>query len=412
MLFIIKQTRVEVNQMSEKITYIATNTDLQVIDSFDPGVTKALSYIIQIDNKDDVSMVQLKAVHDGVTVGTTQQGMTVADIAPVSFSANIVNFEGKVYVTPSVAPSTFVLDKTEILANNYAEHTRCGRWIKHTEGFAYNSNTVVVRQSNNNVFASPSVYLVSNTLGPIEDGPNLLANPNLTDNSGWTPYNDVVFSNNVITSNNVYKNNFIYQKIQIELGHNYRASANGSGGSLVVSSTLSETNYINGTLTSNIAQQFTPKINSDLYLSVGHTNVSNTFVYTVGLFKFVPFNTYRSDIGTFYYSWSNTAANTVLWKMLNIDGHSRELRVNANGQVQITENTSIFVVGPQASGVNKIAFSYGNGFSASLNGNSVVSDLNIQIIDNMLNLEFVTNPQQFSYVPSVLSNTEVIDLAK
>ena len=179
-----------------------------------------------------------------------------------------------------------------------------------------------------------------------------------------------------------------------------------------MSSNLTETNYVNLTLTPGTSQQFTPKIYSDVYFSVGHTNISKTFLYTSRLRKLSPFNTYRSDAGTFYYSWSNTAANTVLWKMLNVSGHSRELKVNSDSQIQLSENTSIFIIGPQASGINKIAFSYGNGFTASLNGNSVVSNINIDIIDTMLSLEFITTPQQFSYIPVVLSNTEVIDLAK
>ena len=97
--------------------------------------------------------------------------------------------------------------------------------------------------------------------------------------------------------------------------------------------------------------------------------------------------------------------------MLTVEGYPRELKVNANGDVQITENTSVLVVGPQSGGNNKLTFSYEDGFVASLNGNSVTSNLNIELLDNMISLEFVTPPLQFSYVPIVLSNTEMVSLS-
>ena len=163
--------------MSEEITYVATNTDIQIIDTFDPGSVKAITYICQLDTDDETALIQFKVIHDGVSAGITQQGLTVSDNRSVSFGANIVSHMGEISVTPNTAPTTFVVERTTIEANNYAEHTKCGRWIKHSEGFALNSNTVVIRQANNNTYADAGDYLDGNTLGPIQDGPNLIANP-------------------------------------------------------------------------------------------------------------------------------------------------------------------------------------------------------------------------------------------
>jgi hypothetical protein len=397
--------------MSEEITYIATNTDIQVIDTFDPGEVKALSYLCQIDTEAETGFVQFKVVHDGVTAGITQQGLSVSDNSPLSFDANIYSHSGEIKVTPVSQPTTIVMEKTTILANNYAEHTKCGRWIKHTEGFALNSDTVVVRQANNNVYDEPSVYLTSNTLGPVEDGPNLLSNPTFSDTSGWIPHNDAVLSNTILTTSNIYKDNFIYQAFEAELGYTYRASVSGSNGSMVVGTTLSDNNYVDTELAINVDREFTPNTVTGMYYSLGHTNSGDTSLLESYLYKIVPFNTYRYDLGTFFIKWANTAVNTVLWEMLTVEGYPREVKINSNGDVQITENTTILVIGAQSGGNNKLAFSYEDGIVASLNGNSVVSNLNIEILDNMMTLEFVAPFLQFSYVPTVISNTELVVLS-
>lgn len=397
--------------MSEEITYIASNTDPQVIDTFDPGSVKAIIYNVQIDTDSDISLIQFKVVHDGVSAGITQQGLALSDDSPVSFDAQINDHLGEIIVTPLEAPTTFVLQKTTILANNYAEHTKCGRWIKHTEGFAYDANTVVIRQANNNVYSDPNDYVVANTFGPITDGPNLIVNPYFSGSSGWIPNNDAILANSVISTNNIYKDNFIYQVFQAELGYTYRADVDGGNGSLIVGSTLSDNNYVDTPLALYVERQFTPNTVTSMYYSLGHTHSGNSTVYESNLHKLVPFNTYRWDTGTFFIKWANTAPNTILFEMLTVEGYPRELKVNANGDVQITENTSVLVVGPQSGGNNKLTFSYEDGFVASLNGNSVTSNLNIELLDNMISLEFVTPPLQFSYVPIVLSNTEMVSLS-
>lgn len=396
--------------MSEEITYVATNTDIQIIDTFDPGSVKAITYICQLDTDDETALIQFKVIHDGVSAGITQQGLTVSDNRSVSFGANIVSHIGEISVTPNTAPTTFVVERTTIEANNYAEHTKCGRWIKHFEGFALNSNTVVIRQSNNNTYADSGDYLDGNTLGPIQDGPNLIANPEFEDNSGWIPHNDAILSNGVITTNNIYKDNFIYQSFEADLGYTYEAGVTGNDGLIIVGSDLQSNNYVDASLAMYVERQFTPNTVSTMYYSLGHTHEGESSVYESYLYKTVPFNTYRWDQGTFYLKWANTAPNTVLWNMLTVEGYPRELKVNSNGDVQLTENTSIVVFGPQSTGNNKLMFSYETGFVASLNGNTISSNLNIELLDNMVSLEFVTAPLQFSYVPIVLSNTELVSL--
>ena len=383
--------------MPEEITYIATNTDIQVIDTFDPGSIKAATYVCQIDTEAETNFVQFKVVHDGVTAGITQQGLSVSDNAPIIFDANIYSHTGEIKVTPVSQPTTIVIEKTEFLANNYAEHTKCGRWIKGSVGFAINPDTVVIRQANNNVYNDPLLYLVANTLGPVEDGPNLISNPEFIDSSAWIPHNDAVLSGGLITTNNIYKDNFIYQAFEAELGYSYRASVSGNSGSLVVGSTLSNNNYVNAPLSLMLEEDCTPNTVTSMYDSYLH--------------KIVPFNTYRWDLGTFYLKWANTAVNTVLFKMLTVEGYTREVKVNSSGSVQITENTAVMVIGPQAGGNNKLSFSYEDGFIASLNGNTIVSNLNIEILDNMISLEFITPALQFSYVPTVISNTELVVLS-
>lgn len=397
--------------MSEEITYIATNTDIQVIDTFDPGEVRALSYLCQVDTDTETGFVQLKVIHNGVTAGITQQGLTVSDSSPLTFAANIYSNYGEIKITPVSQPTTIIMEKTVILANNYAEHTRCGRYIKHTEGFAYDANTVVIRQANNNQYADPADYMTGNTFGPIADGPNLLSNPTFNGTSGWLPHNDAVLANGVITTNNVYKDNFIYQSFEAELGYTYQAGIDGGDGSLIVGSTLADNNYVDTAMALYVLREFTPNTVNSMYYSLGHTNTANSTVYEGSLYKLTPFNTYKYDLGTFFLKWANTAPDTVLWEMLTVEGYPREVKVNANGDVQITENTAVLVVGTQSGGNNKLAFSYGNGFVASLNGNAVTSNLNIEILDNMLTLEFVTSPIQFSYVPTVISNTELVVLS-
>jgi hypothetical protein len=399
--------------MSETVIYQKANTlTLHTLDSFDVGIVKAAEYICQIDNKTDSSFVQIRTVNDGVTITITQQGSGILDVSPLEFSAEIVNANfGTISFTPTVIPTVIVAGKTEILANNYAEHTKCGRLITHSQGFSLNNNNAVVRQANNNRHTFSNTYLVENTLGPINDGPNIILNSNFLDNSAWKPYNDAILSNNQIVTNNIYKNNFIYQEIDLEIGYVYRASVVGNNGKLVVGSTLETNNYIDQELSSsNTGTMFTINTSNTVYFSVGHKQTSTTNAISSYLYKVLPFNTYKYDVGTFYYKWQNVATNTILWTMETFDGKTRELKVNTNGDVQLTEDQSTLIIGPQTTGNNTIAISYGNGFSCSLNANSIVSNLNIQILNNMVNLEFITSPQQFSYVPVVLSNTEVVNL--
>jgi len=398
---------------SETIIYQANTITSHVVDTFDPGSVKAISYICQIDNISDSSILNIRVIHDGNSVGVTQQGLTISNSPPSSFDANIHLGEGKLFFTPSVVPSTVTLEKTTILANNYGEHTRCGRWIKHTEGFALNSNTVVIRQANNNTFANTSTYLISNVLGPVKEGSNLIENSQFSNNVAWIPINDIVLTEQKLTTNNIYVDNFIYQLFQANIGYSYIASANGENGKFIIGTTFSNNNnYVYQNLsTTSVETIFSPNTVTNMFVSLGHTQNEVTNVYSANLHKIVPFNTYRWDLGTFYLKWTNTAVNTVLWSMETVEGYSRELKVNSDNNVQISENNSVFVIGSQSTGNNTLSLSYGNGFVASLNGNSVVSNLNIELIDNMITLEFITSPLQFSYVPTILSNTELVDLS-
>jgi len=398
--------------MPETIIYQANSITSHVVDTFDPGSIKAITYFCQIDNISDSSILNIRLIHDGNSVGVAQQGLTLSNNPPSSFDANIHLGVGKLFFTPSVVPSKVTLEKTTILANNYGEHTRCGRWIRHTEGFALDNNTVVIRQANNNVFANIGTYLISNTLGPVKEGSNLIVNPEFTSTAAWIPINDIVLTEQKLTTNNIYLDNFIYQTFQANIGYSYIASANGENGKFVVGTTISDNNYVYQNLsTTSVESIFSPNTATNMFVSVGHTQNEITNVYSANLHKIVPFNTYRWDLGTFYLKWTNTAVNTVLWSMENVDGHSRQLKVNSDNNVQISENNSVFVIGPQSTGNNTIALSYGNGFVASLNGNSVVSNLSIELINNMITLEFITSPLQFSYVPTILSNTELVDLS-
>lgn len=393
---------------TETIIYQANSSGVHVIDTIDLPREKAVLYAGQITTSNDISLINFKVVHDGESIGITQQGTSLLDTGIVSISADVVDWVGEISVNLTDVPATIILQKNTFEANNYGEGTRSGKWIKHTEGFALSSNTMVIRQENNNRYETNPGTLFDSIL----DGDNLLVNPSFTDGTvGWVPHNDAILVDGVVSSNNIYKDNFIYQRITANLGYVYVAGVTGNNGSLVVSTSLTDKNYVDVSLAANVIQKFTPNAVSDVYYTLGHTLNSNTELSNSYLHKVVPFNTYRWDLGTFYFKWANTAVNTVLFEMLTVDGYPREVKVNSSGDVQITENTSVLVVGPQAAGNNQLAFSYEDGFIASLNGNTIVSNLNIEILDNMISLEFITPAIQFSYAPTVISNTELVVLS-
>lgn len=410
--------------MSTEITYISSNTDLQVIDTFDVPTVSSIKYEIQIASNTEISTSTFSVTHDGTSTSEFQMGISDTGTRPIEITSNITNYIGYIKATPNQDITTFKMVRTDMLCNLYSENTVSGKTILGDTGFgvSFDTNSATVRQDGNNQYGDP--YMLFGEY--IEQNPELL-------NTVWQSENFSVISttNNTYTiTSSSFTNNYQYKVIPVEVGKVYQISGNsyyipaeddsigrGQGTTGTPAIRVGDTQgsadlfqIIPAETSTAFSGQFTPSSNT-IYASAGFGKLNTKLVIDeLSLKEVSPFNTYDQNMGTFYLSWDSFAANTNILKLSAMDGSIQTVSISSDNNVIITCNSGIVHSGLQ-SVVNKLVFTYSpDGINASLNG-ELVSDTNILPTKQIYKLEVINIPHELSYVPEVLSTTRITEIS-
>lgn len=409
--------------MNTVFTYLTSNTDNQTVDTFDLGSTASIRYDVQVTTNTDISDSTILVNHNGVTTGESQHGSSHSGNTPLLFTTDISNYVGRLRCQPSTSNTIIRVVKQVVETTNYGETTVSGRLIRAASGFALDYQAALtsatVRQANNDQYKSPTIFVVANTLGPIDSKDELLNNNTFEDNSYWVPFNDSQLTVNAnvgsIESLNTI-DNYYYQQIPTTPGKVYRVSGDGfstAGGSVRVGNSV-ELPYAVYAL-ANTSQPFelffTPD-NENTFVSFGHIDASGiTVLSNVSCKESAPFHTFDPFEGTYYVKWSAVAAGNTILTLQSANTYQRVVAVSVGNNVTITENTSVNIIGSQST-TNKLVFNHSNNtFRASLNGNAIVEFNVSDTVENINSMVFSGLPLQFSYTPYILSNTTMIEMS-
>lgn len=411
--------------MSTEITYISSNTSLQVIDTFDVPTVSSIKYEIQIASNTEISTSTFSVTHDGTSTSEFQMGISDTGTRPIEITSDITDYVGYIRATPNYDVTTFKMVRTDVLCNNYSENTMSGKTILSNTGFGINftHDNATVRQDGNNQYGDP--YTLFGEY--IRQDPELLNTVWLSEN-----YSEISSSGNTYTiTSSSFTNNYQYQAIPVEVGKVYQISGNsyyipgmdtnakdnsqGSIGSpaIKVGQTQGSADLfqlIPSETSTAFTGYFTP-MTDVVYVSAGFGKLDTVLVIDEPSLKEVsPFNTYDQNMGTFYMSWDSFAANTNIVKLTSVDGSVQTVGISSDNNVIITSNSGIVHSGLQST-ANKLVYTYSpDGVNASLNG-GLMSDTGILPTKQVYKLEVINIPHELSYVPEVLSITRITEIS-
>jgi hypothetical protein len=392
-----------------------TNTSLQVIDTFDVPNVKTINYEVHALDRNNSSVSYVTVNHNGIETSEVQTAVSVSGYMPAEITTDIANNVGRVLIQPQVAPTDYTITKSVVACNLYSENTLSGRLIRSSEGFGITSNTVTVRQSNNNFYGYSNAFITSNTLGP------LVTRDELYDFDNLTSYNesDIELSGNVviITSSGRPRNNH-YLELSVSPGTVYRVSCNAYydfntvyanedtfdiGVRLAIGTSVSNEDIVYRNVSQTDTQyvlDLIPEVDT-VYVGFGFGALgSKLYLENISVKELVPFHTYDQHEGTFYTKWNAITAGSVVFQAGN-----NSVYVNAANNVYInTVNCGAQQIN------NRVAFSYSNNTIAfSFNGSTVASQ-SATFYGNTQQLVFVSSVEEFSYVPELISNTSLLGL--
>lgn len=399
--------------------YTATNTSLQVIDTFDLPTTKTIYCEVHALDRNESSVSSLIINHNGIETYEVQTAISVSGNRPAEITTDIANNIGRILIQPLVAPTEYTITKTVVDCNLYSENTVSGRLIKGSEGFGLyltgSANNCTVRQSNNNSFVYSNTFLVSNTLGPITTRNELYAYNN------FISYNKSDVSNTgnvvVVTSSGQPRNNQ-YLELDVTPGIVYRISCNAYytfdtvyanedtfdyGARIAIGTSVSNEDILYRDLTQVDSQyviDFVPDANT-IYVGFGFSSLgSKVYIENLSVKELVPFHTYDQHEGTFYTKWNAVTAGNVVFQAGN-----NSVYVDAANNVYINSVNC----GAQQTN-NRVAFTYSNGnISYCFNGVGPTSQV-ATYYGNTQQLVFVSSVEEFSYVPELIGNTTLLGL--
>jgi hypothetical protein len=405
------------------ITYTSTNTSLQTIDTFDLPTEKIIHYAVHVMPGNTTYYSSLDISHNGIQASEQQYALAENGITPLEFAISIANNIGIVSVTPTIIPTTFSIERTAIACNLYSENTLSGRNIKTEEGLGIyfnGANNITIRQLNNNVFDNANVYMTSGVLGPIKTGQNLLSVPIAVNGSIR-----IVDGNAQIAISSGQKNNCLTQTISVLPGKRYILTGNAyytadenystqqpdrdTGASRIQVGTAFGVNDYGGyiaTLTDTAFSIIFSATTETAHVSFGFGDINNKLIVeNFDLKEYVPFHTYNQDEGSIYIKWNAVAAGNTVLSLNSSD---------ANNRVHIDASNNVFIntvnCGSQQA-INKIVFNYNtNGIVASRNGNAIISSVDT-FSKYVANAVFVSLPDEFAYMSSTISNTNIVALS-
>jgi len=402
------------------IVYTASNTSLQVIDTFDLAEDKMITLDIHVVSRTDSSVSRMVITTDGITTSETQEAMSVSGNEPDEILTGVNNYIGEIKCTPAVYPTTFTMVKTVTPADLYAEHTVSGKNIRHTEGvgiyFQGSANNMTVRAPSGNFFGDANAYVTADTLGPRMTGSELYSVDSFVSHNG-----SFLGSNGDYTTveSSGQHRNCQYIELSVVPNQRYRVQANAffvpstvvyngsavqgqapaiSVGSSIAAEDIAIREVTTTETTYNI--DFTATSNT-VFVSLGFGVVGTELRYrTPSIKQLNPFETYNQSNGSFYFKWSSVAAGSNVAVM-----NSNRVYVDSSNNVFInTVNCGAQQV------TNKVAYSYtSNSMIYSYNGATPVQQSDAYYTE-VTALNFSTIPSEFSYVPVRVSNTTLIEL--
>lgn len=415
---------------TSEISYTASNTDLQAIDTFDLPTILSATYTIHTFGKTDKSITSLNIIHNGSNTAYSQHGTSLSGNTPLPITAEIIDFEGKILVQPTEVPTTFKIFKNELECNLYSENTISGGLIRHAEGFAIDRtgtiNSVTVRQANNNFYGNVATFVTGTEITPVSTLDELIG-------SSWSSYNGSELSSNsshIIASSSGMSNNCLYQELQVEAGRLYRISGsalhelsdnpiakqltyNSRGVPFIkIGDTLGSSEYFNYQTTDSETSfdvAFMPEFDK-VFVSFGFGEIlSKCIVSDLMVKTSEPWHTYNQDAGTIYLRWNAVGAGNIAFKMNSYSlTNSFRVAVDSSNNIIISSIAESVNCGSQSVS-NKIAIAYSNGqITYALNGTTHASSFTMA--PNVNNAIVMTQVLQLAYVPTVLSNTELVDL--
>jgi hypothetical protein len=401
------------------ITYTATNTSLQVIDSFDLPTTQSIYMEVHAVDRSDSSVSTLTINHSGIEISETQSSVSVSGSMAPEITTAVSGNTGQIKIEPQRAPTEYTITREIRPANLYSETTVSGRIIKGSEGvgiyFTGSANNMTVRQANNNSFGNSNAFITANTLGPIMTKTQYYSSNTLVSYNG----SDVTSNTNytLIVSSGQPRNNH-YIEVPTVAGTKYRVQANAF---YVFDSVQgrTETNDIGARIavgtTQNsediayqIVDQTETQYNVDFTATANTTYVgfgfgalgSTVALRSVSIRELVPFHTYHQEEGTVYLKWNVIAAGSTILTI-------------GNNSVAVDAANNVFVntvnCGSQQA-VNKIAYRYSqNSISYSFNG-SAANQQTVTYYSDVTQAVFVSPVEEFSYTPTLVGNTTLAGL--
>jgi len=402
------------------VQYTATTTATQAIDTFALATVKAIEYRIHAVDNNDESLSVVDVTHNGISISEVQESTSVGNNQPAEFTTSIINANtGQINVAPSSAPTTYTITRIDTTANLYAEHTVSGKLIKHTEGigiyFTGSANNMSVRASNA-YFGNSSQFITADVLGPTMIGDELFDSNNFVSHNGSTLVSNGNYSEISLSGQNRSSHNI---EIATTVGEKYRVQANAfytftpvqgptttvdSGARIAVGTAAGLTDITYTQITKTEAQynvDFVATGNS-AFVSIGHGALGTTVsAQSISIKEVAPFPTYNQSNGTFYFKWNAVAADSNVAVM-----NSNRVYVDSSNNVYINDVN----VGAQQA-TNKLSYTYdGTTVQHSFNGAAVVSTAQVYY-SNVSSCSLVTTtPEEMSYVPTIISNTNLTGL--
>lgn len=422
--------------------YISSNTDQQTIATFDLGRVSSVHFEVQQTTNNYIYDTTIDIVHNGLDTFDFQQGFS-SNSKPTLITSSIIEYEGCLITTPPAANTVYIIKQREVECNLYSQATQSGfLLLDHIDGFSIDFDSslksISIRDSANVwcEYTSPNTYISSNTLGPTLTGNVLIGNTYIANTLAWTSYNGsqaAASNTEIISISSGQIDNSLYASANVVIGRAYKVSldayhtdANSEivqevvqralGNSKIrVGSLLSSDDYYSNVVSGNVTTFETVFVatTNTAFVSFGYgARNSRCYVSNVLLQEYAPNHLYDHDKGTIVLGWNTAPSSSVLLRYTdNSNTHTRTFEIDASNNVIIIEDSVSVVIGSQAAGLNKLAYSYdisNTSSNVSLNGTS--NTIDITTVVGFIAAEFVSAANSFVYLPVALptANLEVL----
>lgn len=397
-------------------TLYLSNTDNQVIDTFDIGAVKTVHYSIRIEDFYTNAATEVEVTHDGVNTTEQQTAMAVNYTRPAEITTVIANNVGYVKTAPLNAPAKYHIERTDTLPDRYGEHVLAGMHIAGEEGLGIYFPQIVVRQESNNSVDA----LTANTIGPVDGSDDLLSGISFESYN----YSELTTDDDIAIASSGQQRNCQFLKVPVVAGEQYTLSFNAfftatdlfikyehdhqqGHPEITVGDDVATTEYAHLTSSdtdSNHVVSFTPTTNF-VYLSFGFGELGTTLrLSNLTLKKTVPFTTYLQNEGTMYLYWVSAGSNAELLSL--VSGINNNVILVDGGIIKING-----VSGPSQVASNILALKYSNTeISYCFNGSAPVQ-IPSGFYNGVSSVQFGTQLAEFAYTPTQIDDSDLMRLS-